>query len=84
MPEQELDGAQVGAGLKQMDGERMAEQMRRNRFGESRALGGAPAGKEDRPARGVSGRVPGKSQRRGRSTCHRWRRTASSFGESIT
>ena len=52
MPEQELelDGAQVGAGLKQMDGERMAEQMRRNRFGESRALGGAPAGKEDRPA----------------------------------
>ena len=25
MPEQELDGAQVGAGLKQMDGERMAQ-----------------------------------------------------------
>ena len=25
MPEQELDGAQVGAGLEQMDGKRMAQ-----------------------------------------------------------
>ena len=50
MAEQELNRAQVGAGLKQMDGKRMAERMRRNRLGESRAVGGEPAGKTDRPA----------------------------------
>ena len=33
---------------------------------------------------GVSGRSPGKSQWRGRSTFHQVRRIASSFGESIT
>ena len=33
---------------------------------------------------GVSGRAPGKSQCRGRSTFHQARRIASSFGESIT
>ena len=33
---------------------------------------------------GVSGRSPGKSQCRGRSTCHQARRAASSLGESIT
>ena len=85
MPEQELDGAQVGAGLEEMHREGMAKRMRRDDLGETRAPGGDPAGQPNRAARDRRlGRSPGKSQCRGRSTLHQARSTASSFGESIT
>ena len=45
--EQELNRAQVGAGLEEMDRKRMAERMRRNRLGEARA--GRRAGRRGRP-----------------------------------
>ena len=32
MAEQQLDGAQIGAGFQQMDGEGVAKRMRRDRF----------------------------------------------------
>ena len=51
MPEQELDGAQVGAGLEEMDREGMAKRMGRDDLGETRAPGGDAAGKLDRAAR---------------------------------
>ena len=51
MPEQELDGAQVGTGLEQMNCERMAERMWRNRLGEARASGGGRACTLDRSSR---------------------------------
>ena len=85
MPEQELNGAQVGAGLEQVDREGMAKQMWRDGLGETRAPGGDAAGSWTAlRVIGASGRSPGKSQCRGRWTFHQARRIASSFGESIT
>ena len=51
MPEQGLDGAQGGTGLEQMNRERMAERMWRNRLGEARASGGGRACTLDRSSR---------------------------------
>ena len=38
MAQQQLNGAQIGAGLQQMNGERMAQGMRGDRFAEARLL----------------------------------------------
>lgn len=38
MAEQQLDGAQIGAGLQQMNGERMPQRMRSDRFAATRLL----------------------------------------------
>ena len=38
MTKQQLDGAHVGAGFQQMDGEGVAERMRRDRFGNTATL----------------------------------------------
>src|SRR5277367_5592673 len=43
MPQQQLNGAQIGTGLQQMNGERMAQGMRRDRFAETRLLKRLPA-----------------------------------------
>ena len=48
MPEQELNRAQVGARLEEMDREGMPERVWRNRLGELRASDGAPVGMLDR------------------------------------
>jgi hypothetical protein len=43
MPEQQLNGAQIGAGLQQMNGERVAQGMRGDRFAETGLLKRLPA-----------------------------------------
>ena len=85
MPEQELNRTQVGARLEEMD-----RKACRSACGETGLAKRArrAATWQARPTAfrviGFSGRSPGKSQCRGRSTCHQARRTSSSFGESIT
>ena len=82
MAEQELNRTQVGARLEEMDRERVAERVGRNRLGELRASDGALAGSWTAlRVMGFSGCSPGKSQCRGRSTCHQARSTSSSLGE---
>ena len=63
MPEQELNRAQVGSRLQEVDRERVAERVRGNRLGESRTSDGAFAGKLDRLAtdrflRALAGKEP--------------------------
>ena len=63
MPEQELNRAQVGARLEEMDSERMAERVWRYRLGHARAAGGDVAGAPDRPRsdwcfRALAGKEP--------------------------
>ena len=63
MPEQELNRAQVGARLEEMDREGMPERVWRNRLGELRASDGAPAGmldrfRRDRLLRALAGKEP--------------------------
>jgi hypothetical protein len=43
MPQQQLNGAQIGAGLQQVNGERMAQGMRGDRFAQTRLLKCIPA-----------------------------------------
>ena len=50
MPEQQLNGADVGAGFKQVDGEGVPERMRRHGLGETAAATGLSAGAVDDPA----------------------------------
>ena len=57
MPEQELDGAQVRAGLKQMYHEEMAKQVRRDGLAEARAPAGDAV--RHRRAAAAAGGVPG-------------------------
>ncbi len=38
MPKQQLDGAQIGAGLKEMDGKGVAQRVRRDRLDEVRPV----------------------------------------------
>ena len=42
MTEQQLDGAQIGTGLQQMDGEGVTQGMRRDRLGDVRSLDASP------------------------------------------
>jgi hypothetical protein len=56
MTEQQLDGAQIGAGLQQMNGERVTQRMRRDRFGDAGSLKGLTAGEFDGESRD---RLPG-------------------------
>ena len=47
MTEQQLDGAEIGAGLQQMNGEGVAQGMRRDRFADAALLPHLPAGAID-------------------------------------
>ena len=56
--EQQLDGAQVGAGFEQMGGEAVSKRVRMQRLVDAGALGGFPAGvPDDLVADGSVGRV---------------------------
>ena len=44
MTKQQLDGAQIGAGLEEMDGKGVAQRVRRDRLGEVRPVPHGPAG----------------------------------------
>ena len=85
MAEQQLNRTDVCASFQEVDGERVAQRMGRDRLGNAAASMGLPAGL----VHGVGGdRVPwplaGKSQGRGRLTRHHSRKISSSFGDSIT
>ena len=86
MAKQELNAAQIGAGLEQVDREGVPERMGRDRFGDAGAATGPLTGFPwtRRSLMGCPGRSPGNSQCGGRFTRHQSRRIASSFGESIT
>ena len=56
MAEQQLDSTQIGAGLQQMNGERVAQGMRGDRFAETRLLKRLPASDLDGARRN---RLPG-------------------------
>ena len=63
MPEQELNRAQVGPRLEEMDGKGMPQRMGRDRLGKARASGGDAAGAPDRVAsdrllRALAGKEP--------------------------
>ena len=47
MAEQQLDGAQIGAGFQQVNGEGVAQRMRRDRLADAGPLTGLPAGAFD-------------------------------------
>ena len=56
MAEKQLDSTQIGAGLQQMNGERVAQGMRGDRLAETRLLKRLPAGDLDGTRRD---RLPG-------------------------
>jgi len=59
MAQQQLNGAQVGAGFEQMCGEAMSKSVRMQRLVDSGAFGGFPTGvPDDLVADGVIGSVP--------------------------
>ena len=59
MAEQQLDGAQVGAGLEEMCGEAVSKSVRMQRLVDSGAFGGFPTGvPDDLVADGVISGVP--------------------------
>ena len=85
MAEQQLNGADIGAGFEQMNGEGVPQAVRGNWLANREAEAGFLTGQ----FHGIPGDVPapmspGKSQCRGFSTRHQSRRISSSFGESIT
>ena len=57
MTQQQLNGAQIGTGLQQMNGERMAQGMRGDRFAEPRLLKRLPAYDLDSARRFLRGRL---------------------------
>jgi len=73
--EQQLDGAQVGAGFQQVCGEAVSQRVRMQRLVDSGALGGLTTGvPDDLVADGVIGGVPaapGNSQTAGLRTSRR-------------
>ena len=85
MAEQQLDGAQIGAGLQQMDGERMAQGMRGDRLGDAGSLKRLPAGDLNGERRDrLPGPVAWKQPLLRMGVLPVVRRISNSLGESIT
>ena len=85
MSEQQLDGAQVGAGLEQMDGESMAQRVRCDRPVDAGPAPNDPAGiLHGRWRDRLAGQIAWEQPSFERTKRHSSRSTSSSFGESMT